>query len=100
MLIVPVQPVANQTLQIQLGGQPCTLNLYQTMFGLFMDVYVGASPIVLGVICENLNRIVRSKYLGFVGDFIFIDNTGTGADPIYYSLNSTFSLAYLEASDL
>ena len=38
MQIVPVQPIPNQTLQIQLGGQPCTLNLYQTMFGLFMAI--------------------------------------------------------------
>lgn len=100
MLIVPVQAVANQSLQVQLGGQPCTLNLYQTMFGLFMDVYVGATPIILGVICQNLNRIVRDAYLGFIGDFIFIDNDGTGSDPIYTGLGTAYSLAYLEASDL
>ncbi len=100
MQIVPVQSIPNQTLQIQLANQPCTLNLYQTMFGLFMDVYVGAAPIILGVICQNANRIVRSAYLGFVGDFIFIDNDGDGDDPVYTGLGSTFSLAYLEAAEL
>lgn len=99
MLIVPTQPVPNQTLQVQLGSQACVLNVYQTMFGLFMDVYVGATQIIAGVICENRNRIVRSIYLGFVGDFIFIDNQGDD-DPIYTGLGSRFSLAYLEESDL
>lgn len=99
MQIVPVQALPNQTLQIQLARQSCVLNVYQTAYGLFMDVYIGADLIIAGVLCENLNRIVRSTYLGFVGDFIFIDNEGSD-DPIYTGLGSRFSLAYLEQSDL
>lgn len=99
MQIVPLQPIPNQMLQIQLGGQSCGLNVYQTNYGLFMDVYINATLIIAGVLCENLNRIVRSSYLGFQGDFIFIDAQGTD-DPVYTGLGSQFALAYLEATDL
>ena len=99
MQVVPIQPLPNQTLQVQLGGQSCTLNIYQNAYALFMDVYVGADQIVAGVICQDDNRIVRSAYLGFIGDFIFNDLQGT-SDPLYPQLGSRFQLLYLEASDL
>ena len=50
MLVVPIQPVANQTFQAQLGDQPCVMNVYQQAYGLFMDLYVGNTLIVAGVI--------------------------------------------------
>ena len=99
MNVVPIQPIPNQTLQVNLGGQACVLNVYQKTAGLFMDVYVGGTLIIAGVLCENLNRIVRSLYLGFVGDLTFIDNQGSN-DPDYTGLGTRFSLAYLETSDL
>lgn len=99
MLGVPVQALPNQTLQVQLDGQSCTLNIYQFQYGLFMDVYVGAALVVAGVVCENLNRIVRSIYLGFTGDFVFFDTQGTD-DPVYTGLGARFLLVYLEESDL
>lgn len=99
MQVVPVQATPNQSLQVQLGGQSVALNIYQTAYGLFMDVYVGSTLIIGGVICQNLNRIVRSLYLGFIGDFVFNDNQGV-TDPVYTGLGTRYSLIYLEASDL
>lgn len=99
MQIVPLQSLPSQSLQVQLGNQPVTLNVYQMMFGLFIDVYVGATLIIGGVICLNLNKIVRSEYLGFVGDLGFFDTQGS-EDPVFSGLGSRFFLAYLEESDL
>jgi hypothetical protein len=96
MIIVPLKATPNQTMQILLGGQSCVLNIYQTDYGLFMDVFVNNANIVYGVICQNLNRIVRSLYLGFVGDFAFQDTQGT-SDPVYTGLGSRYQLIYLEA---
>jgi hypothetical protein len=76
-----------------------TLNLYQRASGLFIDVYVGADLIVAGVIALNLNRIVRSAYLGFAGDFIFVDTQGD-ADPVYTGLGARFQLVYLTAAEV
>ena len=99
MLIVPVNAVANQTFDVQLGGQSCTLNIYQKPTGLFMDVLVNAVQIIGGVLCLNLNRIVFNAYLGFVGDFAFIDTQGS-TDPVYTGLGARYVLAYIEAADL
>lgn len=102
MLIVSTQAVPSQTFSVGLGGQQCRLNIYQRLTGLYMDVFVnnGATAIIGGVICESFNRIVRDLYLGFIGDFIWIDNNGTQLDPNYLGLGTQFSLAYLMPTDL
>jgi len=99
MQIVPLSAAPNQTLTISLGGQVTQLNVYQKSEGLYIDVLVNNVLIIGGVICENLNRIVRSLYLGFSGDLAFIDNEGSD-DPVYTGLGARFSLAYLSASEL
>lgn len=99
MLIVPLSAVPNQAVTITLGGQSCQVNVYKKFYGLFIDVLVDNEPIIQGVICQNKNRIVRDAYLGFIGDFEFLDNQGSD-DPTYTGLGQRFSLCYLEASDL
>lgn len=99
MQLVPLQAVPNQTLQVQLAGQACALNVYQLTYGLFVDVYVNNTLVIAGVIAENLNRIVRSLYLGLVGDFAFIDTQGA-TDPVYTGLGARYQLLYLEEADL
>jgi hypothetical protein len=98
-LIIPLQAVPNQTLTTLIGNQNCRINVYQKFFGLYLDLAIGAVPIVLGVICEDANRLVRYNYLGFVGDLAFIDTQGAD-DPVYTGLGSRFQLVYLEAADL
>lgn len=103
MQIVPLQAVPNQTVTITLNGQVSQIDVYTTDWGLFLDLYVNNVLIIGGVICENLNRIVRSLYLGFEGDLAFIDNYGS-TDPVYAGLGPTtaarYNLAYLSPSDL
>ncbi len=100
MQTIPVQPVPNQGFQCTLAGQQVALDIFQTDYGLFMNVFSNAFPVVEGVLCQNVNEIVREAYSGFVGDFAFFDMTGTGDDPIYTGLGTRFVLIYLEASDL
>ncbi len=75
------------------------LNVYQFAYGLFVDVYLGPTLVIGGVICENRNRIVRSAYLGFVGDLAFVDSQGS-EDPVYTGLGGRWQLVYLEEADL
>src|SRR5690242_3617832 len=96
---VPLQAVPNQILNVTLGGQPCTLKVYEKFYGLYVDVYVNGALIVGGVIGQNLNRVVRSTYLGFVGDLMFADAQGE-EDPDYAGLGSRFFLLYLTTDDL
>lgn len=105
MQIVPLLPIPNQSLQCQLNGQACTIDVFQTAYGLFLTLYVGQQLIVGSVICLNLNRIVRSAYLGFLGDLCFFDTQGADdpQDPIYTGLGgdaARFQLVYLLPSDL
>lgn len=99
MLVIPLQAVPNQTLTVTLNNQVTQLNVYQTFEALFIDVLVENTLIIGGVIAENLNRIVRSLYLGFSGDILFYDNMGTD-DPVYTGLGARFSLVYLTPEEL
>lgn len=99
MRIIPTQAVPSQKITVQLSNQSCTILLNQKTDGMFMDLSVNDVLIIGGVICQNLNRIVRDAYLGFIGDLIFIDTQGR-ADPYYSGLGSRYSLAYLEVTDL
>lgn len=97
MEIIPLRAIPNQTVIVRLLEQVTQLNVYQKPQGLFIDVLVNNAPIVMGVICQDRNAIVRDAYLGFIGDIAFLDNEGT-EDPIYTGLGSAgsrFSLAYL-----
>jgi hypothetical protein len=97
--IVPLQAVPNQSTQIVLAGQNCQINVYQAPDALFMDLLVNDEPVRLGIIAQNLNRIVRESYLGFSGDFVFQDTQGSD-DPVYTGLGSRFQLVYLSMADL
>lgn len=99
MMDIPLQATPNQSLQVALGGQAVTLNVQQLAYGLFMDVYFGTEPVITGVICLDRNRIVRSAYLGFIGDLAFVDTQGT-ADPIYTGLGDRWRLVYLDADEV
>jgi hypothetical protein len=99
MLVIPLQPLPNQTLQVQVADQACTLNVYQQAYGLYVDVLLDGAVVIAGVIAENLNRIVRNAYLGLAGDFCFLDTQGSD-DPIYTGLGTRWQLLYLAEADL
>lgn len=94
---IPLSAVPSQTVQVGLAGQNCNINVYQKGARLYVDLLVDGEPIILGVVGENLNRIVRSAYLGFVGDLAFVDNEAGGEDPVYTGLGTRFSLLYFQA---
>jgi len=99
MQTVPLLPIPNQTLQINLNGQSCTINIQQFYTGLFLTLYVSNQLLLSCVICENLVRIVVDAYIGFAGDLVFNDTQGT-SNPIFTGLGSRFELVYLTPADL
>lgn len=100
-LIIPLQPVPNQELTTTLGNQQTQLNVYQGRYGLYMDVLLNNELLVGGVLCENLNRIIRNTYFGYSGDFSFLDTQGE-SDPTYagFGDGARYQLFYLTESDL
>lgn len=119
MQIVPLSANPNETLQIVLAGQNCSIELrsldgYAITDEVTFDEakrYVAFTLDVSGVSitrsqnCLNLKRLLLNRqYLGFVGDFMFIDTQpppGTsGEDPQYEGLGTRWLLMYIEESDL
>lgn len=114
MQIVPLAPNPNQTLQIVLAGQNCAIELrsldgYATTDTVSFDgtqPYLAFTLDVSGVSitrtqnCLNRKRLlINRQYLGFVGDFMFIDTQGQD-DPQFDGLGTRWLLVYIEAADL
>lgn len=97
--IVPLNDVPSQRVQVLLNNQVCQIYVYQAQFGMFLELSVNNTLIIAGVVCENLNRIVRSAYLGFSGDLAFIDTQGS-TDPVYTGIGTRYFLLYLTEDDL
>lgn len=97
--VIPLVATPSQVVNVALGGQSCTIKVYQLATGLFVDVYVNGAAVIVGVIARNMTRIVRNAYLGFVGDLTFYDTQGV-ADPDYTGLGGRFEFVYLEAGEV
>ena len=96
---IPIEDTYAQSLRVALGGQPCRIDLRQRSTGLFIDLYINDAPIIIGTACRDRCRIVRSGYLGFIGDLTFVDQQGL-ADPSSPGLGTRFALCYLDASEV
>lgn len=113
MMIVPLSAVASQTLQFVAGGQNCQMTVYTNDGYDYSDAtlstpkeYVAIDFAYNGIQvtttqnCLNRKRLlINRQYLGFVGDFMFMDTQGTD-DPQFEGLGARWLLLYLEASDL
>jgi hypothetical protein len=119
MQLVPLSANPDTTLQIVLGGQNCSIRV-RTLDGyaiaddasldtgaqyLMFSLDVSGVSITVNQNCLNLKRLlINRQYLGFVGDFMFVDTqppAGTlGEDPQYTGLGTRWQLVYLEAADL
>lgn len=99
MLLVPLSPLPAQIVNVTLSNQVCQIEVTQKFYGVFLDLYVNNTLIIGGVICQNLNPIVRQRYLGFNGDLMFVDTQGS-ADPEYAGLGERYQLLYLSADEV
>jgi hypothetical protein len=104
MKVVPLVAVASQQINITLNGQACSINVYQKSTGIYFDLFFNNAPVRTTVRCLNESELLAdAQYLGFVGDFMFVDTQGD-TDPTYTGFGpeptGRYQLVYLEASDL
>lgn len=113
MKVVPLAAVSSQNFQIVLGGQNCAISLYlengydfndptlnTTNSNLYFDLTYNGIDVTNAAICLNKKRLlINRQYLGFVGDFMFVDTRGT-SDPQFAGLGTRYVLLYLELADL
>ena len=65
MMTVPLRQEPNQSLQIVLGEQNCTLRFISRGVNLYCDLAVDQTVIWSGVICRNLVGLKLYDYLAF-----------------------------------
>lgn len=99
MLEMSLSPLKAQQFTVGLAGQSCLIRLFQMPNGLYLDLTVEGKPLLQGIPCLNMSRLVRYGYLGFAGDLFFSDQEGT-EDPVWSQLGDRFRLFYLTADEL
>lgn len=94
MEVIPLLPIAAQTLNIVLDGQYCTLSVYWKQTRLYLDLTVGGEVICAGRICQNRVDVLQIPVRGFTGSLHFWDIEGD-RPPCWEQLNTRFFLVYV-----
>jgi len=92
MVSIPLSPLPSQLVRVVLGGQDCTLSVYQKGRRLFLDLAVGEAVIRTGALCQNGADAVQCAG-GFAGSLHFIDTMGASA-PQWQGLGGRYLLLY------
>jgi hypothetical protein len=119
MQVIPLSAVASQTLSIALSGQAVQINLYQLGAGgaaaMYMDLISNGVQILTCRKCKSYGNIPNTRapfmlvgrhYLGFQGDFMFLDTQASSSNPTSppefagFGVNGRWQLIYLSVSDL
>jgi hypothetical protein len=96
MIQIPLAAVPSQSLSIRLGGQPCQISLRKNGTFLYFSLLVNNAPIVTYRLCCNRQRLLLdARYKGFIGDFMFVDQSPADEPPEFEGLNTRWIFYYL-----
>ena len=103
MQTIPLRATANQTLQVVLDGQDCSLRIYTRTLSdggdtLFCDLDIAQRPVFYGAICLDGLPLPLYPWLGMSGRLVFVDMQGTAA-PHWSGLGSRWQLVYLSPAE-
>lgn len=98
MQIVNLSQEPNQKFKTVVAEQNCEITL-RTIGGLlYFSMSLNGVDFINSRVCRNGGLLVPTAYLGFKGNFSFVDYRGD-TDPTYDLLNDRYFLLYLEESD-
>lgn len=100
--IIPIRPITNQSLNVVLSNQNCTIDLLTRGGHTFLNLFVNNSPVVQGRKL-SLTKVVPYAYLQtkFVGNLVLLNNDLNIKDnPNYTKFGISQSLIYYLESDL
>ncbi len=101
-LTIPIVNIPNQSLNVVLSNQNCTINLLTRNNHVFMDLFLNNVNIIYGRKL-SLTPVLPYAYMQslFLGNFILFNNDGNIiVDPDYNLFGISQSLIYYTASDL
>lgn len=117
MFTVPTAAVPSQNFSVLLDGQACSINVYQLgeddAAALYMDLAADDAVIFTCRVCRGYGgqpdttapfMAIGRGYLGFLGDFVWIDTqastTQPAEDPVFSGLGTRWVLLYFTQADL
>lgn len=92
-VIIPAQPVANQTLQCVLDNLPAQITLTTTDYGLFADVVYNGVACDSSRLCLDRTDINPNRYNGLAQALFFADLQGV-TDPVFSGFGTRYLLCY------
>lgn len=100
---IPLRATGNQTLQVVLEGQNCSLRLYTRSLSdgvetLFCDLSIDQDPVFYGCPCLDGLPMPLYAWLGMTGQLVFIDMGGDEA-PHWSGLGSRWKLLYMSPAE-
>lgn len=100
---IPLRATGNQTLQVVLDGQNCSLRLYTRglsdgVEALFCDLSIDQEPVFYGCPCLDGLPMPLYAWLGMTGQLVFIDMEGDEA-PRWSGLGSRWKLLYMSPAE-
>lgn len=98
-IVIPLNAVAQQSVQTTLSGQSVQLDIQQRRTGLYMNIWLNGTMIIAGLLCQDRTWLVQKSYFGMPGDMIFADQEGE-ADPEYSGLSGRYVLMYQEGKNV
>ncbi len=98
-LVVPIQAIANQTLEIVFDQQRYILRIVEILGNMAIDITLNATPLITGarIVADNLT-ILYPYLRGDGGDFSF--STQANATPYYTEFGLTQFLIYFSADEI
>lgn len=79
MIEIPLTSYPDQELQIDLGGQACTIRVFERAGFMYMDLTVRRTKILKGTLCQPTTPIIPRTVRGFSGQFYVIDDAAATA---------------------
>ncbi|CAI3953156.1 unnamed protein product [Commensalibacter communis] len=99
MKIISLNAIEAQEFSSSFGGVMYSFRLMDKgNAGVFMDVYDGVDPVLTGILCLDRVRLIRSAYLNFPGDIMFVDQEGF-THPVYTGFGTRYLLYALDEDD-
>ena len=100
---IPLRAAGNQTLQVVLEGQNCSLRLYTRSLSdgvetLFCDLSIDQDPVFYGCPCLDGLPMPLYAWLGMTGQLVFVDMEGDEA-PHWSGLGSRWKLLYMSPAE-
>lgn len=102
-LIIPTQAIPNQSLNVVVDQQNCTIKLWARGIEnyVYMDLYLDNTPIILGRKL-TLSAVLPYEYMQsyFRGNFVMLNTDGNSTtNPDYKLFGTTQQLIYYTASE-